>query len=128
MPFDAPLFCRREYPELSATDAWTEIAVGDVLTTLCSPRGTVQNGSLSQSVDNKSARQPCELFDTDSEKRSGSKLTNAGRLSSQKPPAPVHAVCVGTRPQRRQHLAGVFCLSVGEGAAPDLAVARGAGV
>jgi hypothetical protein len=98
------------------------------LTTLCSPRGTVQNGSLSRSVDNKSARQPCELFDTDSEKRSGSKLTNAGRLSSQKPPAPVHAVCVGTRPQRRQHLAGVFCLSVGEGATPDLAVARGAGV
>jgi hypothetical protein len=34
-----------------------------------------------------------------------------------KPPAPVRAVCVRTRPQRRQHLAGAFCFSVGGGGA-----------
>jgi hypothetical protein len=65
--FDAPLFCRREYPELSATDAWTEIAVGDVPNYALFPCGTVQNGSLCQPMDNRSASDPCELFDTASE-------------------------------------------------------------
>ena len=58
--------------------------------------------------------QPCELFDTDSEKRSGSKLTNAGRLSSQSPQRPcVQYVRVQDPSEGSTSLGSFACLSEG---------------
>jgi hypothetical protein len=52
-----------------------------------------------------------ELFDTDSESDPSQSQQIAGRLKLPKPPG-APEVYVRTRPQRRQHLAGVFCFTV----------------
>jgi hypothetical protein len=51
--FEAPLVLQREHDELSATDAWTEIAVGNVVNYALFPCGTVQNSPLSRTVGNQ---------------------------------------------------------------------------
>jgi hypothetical protein len=48
-----------------------------------------------------------ELFDTDSESDASQSRQMPGRLKLPKPPG-ARAVSVRTKPQRRQHLAGVF--------------------